>query len=139
MIGKKISFKSFEGETQTTTEYFNLNRRELLSIAAKYAPQTASLEGVAKTLTENGDLQQQLNFMDDVILSAYGRRDADGIVFQKTQAIRDTFKNSVVYDVLFNELLENEDEMKKFIAGVPQENISESSVKSVKAPNSVTD
>lgn len=135
MIGKKISFKSFEGETQTTTEYFNLNRRELLAIASKYAPQTASLEGVSKKLTENGDLAEQLKFMDDVILSAYGRRDADGIVFQKSQAIRDTFKNSVVYDQLFNELLNNEESMKSFIAGVPQENISESSVKSVKAPS----
>lgn len=121
MRKQSIKFTNFNGEEKTATEYFNLNKRELLAIAAKYAPQSADLEEVSKTLVEAGDLNTQLKFIDDVILTAYGKRDADGIVFEKSQQIREQFENSAIYDSLFNLLMTNQEEMKGFIAALPQD------------------
>lgn len=121
MIKQVIKFKDYEGNDRSATAWFNLSNRELMALASKYAPQTADLEAVSAHLQEVGDLTLQLKFIDDVLLTAYGERDTDGIMFKKSAEIRSNFENSVVYDSFFEQLIQDESLMKTFIAGVPQD------------------
>lgn len=121
MYKQEIKYTNFNGEEQKAIAWFNLNRREVLDIATQYAPRSADLEEVAKVITDGGDLHKQFKFIDNVILSAYGERDADGITFKKSPEIRENFANSVIYDALFNTLLTDEATMRAFIDGVPQD------------------
>lgn len=121
MYKQEIKYTNFNGEEQKATAWFNLNRREVLDIATQYAPRSADLKEVANVITDGGDLHKQFKFIDNVILSAYGERDADGITFKKSPEIRENFANSVIYDALFNTLLTDEATMRAFIDGVPQD------------------
>jgi len=128
MIKQTIKFTDFLGEERTSEEWFNLNKRELISLAAKYAPKSANLEEISKTIAGSGNLSRQLTFINDVILTSYGVRDTDGIVFKKSEQIRQDFENSSVYDAFFDLLLTNEKVMNEFVTGIPQDQAKKKSL-----------
>lgn len=105
MIKETIKFVDYEGEDRTQIAYFNLTKVELMRLSAKYAPKSVDLEAVTKIIVDRGDVGEMLSFIEDMILSAYGERDNDGVRFVKNPRIRAEFENSLAYAQLFEDLL----------------------------------
>lgn len=115
MIKKTIKFTDFNGEEQTEDFYFNLNKVEAVQLTANAG---GDIESYARYLAESNDLATMITFIQDMILSAVGVRDAEGRRFIKSPQIRADFENSIAYAELFEELLENPEACRKFGEGL---------------------
>ena len=59
-----------------------------------------------------------INFIEELVLNAYGKKSPDGKSFIKTPEIRKEFEYSQAYAELFEELLTNQDETERFANGI---------------------
>lgn len=120
MIVKKIKFIDFDGDEHEESHYFNLNSREYVKLTSKYISKdgSADLEEYLKHLLERKNSKEMFDFIEDVILTAYGVRSADGRKFVKTKDIREEFEYSFAYAELFELLMRDPSEMEKFANGL---------------------
>lgn len=114
MLKKVINYTDFNGEQQTETHYFHMNRPEAVRFEAKYG---GDLSVYAKSLA-NASVKENFEFIEDIILSAYGERTADGRGFNKSPEIVANFKNSLAYDALFEEMVTVEGAAEQFGMGI---------------------
>lgn len=115
MIKKTIAYTDFNGNPQKTVAYFNFNKLEVLKLAAKHG---MDIEEYAKKVAETGDIAKMLGFLEEIILGAYGKKSADGKSFVKSAEDRQAFENSNEYAELFDQLLSNPEETKRFAQGI---------------------
>jgi hypothetical protein len=115
MLKREITFEDFNGLTCTETFYFNLSKSEILSLeASQVGGFKASIEKIIET--ENAkDLIEQFQLL---ILMAYGEKSDDGKRFVKSEEIKEAFKQSPAYDILFMELATNDKLAADFMLGI---------------------
>ena len=121
MIKKTLSYTDFNGESVKEDLYFNLNQVEQTRLLAKYTTGGfADLQGYIAKIQEKHEHDKIIALLEDIILSSYGERSADGRKFIKTKAVREEFEYSIAYAELFELLLTNPKEMEKFANGIFQ-------------------
>jgi len=115
MLKREITFEDFNGLTCTETFYFNLSKSEILSLeASQVGGFKASIEKIIET--ENAkDLIEQFQLL---ILMAYGEKSDDGKRFVKSEEIKEAFRQSPAYDILFMELATNDKLAADFMLGI---------------------
>lgn len=116
MLKKTVTYTDFEGISRKEDHYFNLTKAEMLEYDVKFAEQG----GVLKYLTylvENEKQNELFQAFKDLILRAYGERNASGR-FIKNQEIRDAFASSEAYSELFMEVVASEENATAFINGL---------------------
>lgn len=120
MISKKIRYVDFDGIEREDVHYFNLNSREYVKLSAKYMSKDGSndMEEYLKNVIQRKNAKEIVDFIEDVILSSYGVRSKDGKSFVKNDEVRSNFENSFAYAELFETLMKNPEEMKKFAEGL---------------------
>lgn len=128
MIKETIKFVDYEGEDRTQVAYFNLTKVELMRLAAKYSPKAVDLSAVSTIVIERGDVGEMLAFIEDMVLSAYGERDNDGVRFVKNPRIRAEFENSLAYAQFFEDLLSDEGHIQTFAKGLYSDNSAKKSL-----------
>lgn len=114
MLKKVINYVDFNGQPQSETHYFHMNRMEATKFEARYG---GDLSAYAKTLGD-GTAKQNFEFIEDIILTAYGERTADGRGFNKSKEVVNQFKHSLAYDALFEELVTVEGAAEQFGMGI---------------------
>ncbi len=114
MISKEVKFKDFSGEEITKKCYFHLTKLELTRLDVKFE---GGLAEYAKNLGEAKSPQQLLSLIEDVILTAYGIKTAEG-KFIKNAELRKEFEYSECYSELVLSLFQDENAMSEFIAGL---------------------
>lgn len=115
MFRHKINYVDFNGIERDEEFYFHLSTPELMRLEAKFG---APIDVYARTLAETQNLKDMLEFLEDVILTSYGRKTTDGKSFIKNQELRTEFEYSQAYAELFEEMLLTPDLVRKFAEGV---------------------
>ena len=111
MYKKSINYTGFDGNEETLVAYFNINQMEATRLNAKY---DGDITKFIEQVVESKDLTRMLDFIEDMILSAYGERSEDGLRFVKNAEVRETFSQTLAYEALFGELLMNPDAVAEF-------------------------
>ena len=112
MIRKEIEYRDLNGDLQKTTAYFNMMTPEVTRITMKFGIDGDLKEGVAQMIARR-DGERMIEFLEDTILTAYGRRVESGKQFLKSKKDREDFENSVAYAELFAAMLNAPNEMKE--------------------------
>lgn len=114
MIAKKVTYKGFDGKDVEEVVRLNLTKAEILNMNMKYSDY-GGLEGYYRMLITNikdGDPSWKplVSFLQDVILSAYGRKTEDGRFVKKINGVplSDEFETSEAYAALLMPLLTEE-------------------------------
>lgn len=112
----------FNDEITTQTLYFNMSRREMMDFVKKYDGINSFREylNLAKTAE---DVYAIVEFIDDVLGSAYGER--QGERFVKSEVIRDNFLNGPLYEALFEKMLNDGNFAVDLLTGIFPEKIME--------------
>lgn len=111
MFKKTIEYIDFNGTERKEDFYFHLSTPEVARIEAKAG---VTLKDHISTLIANNDVKNLLDFLEEVILTSYGVKSADGRSFQKNKELRDEFENSQAYAEFFESLLTEEGLAQKF-------------------------
>ena len=115
MIKQDITYTNFEGEQETETLYFHLNKVELMEM------QVSEKRGLAQYIT---DIQKAENnkeifrLFKEIVLRAYGERSEDGKKFIKNERLREEFEGSLAYEELMVKIVTETDFAVKFVNGI---------------------
>lgn len=115
MLKKTIEFTDFNGVERKEDYYFNLTKAELIKMELGVK---GGLAEKIQRITNEQDAPAIMEFFEELILKSYGKKSEDGKSFIKTDAIREEFKNSAAYDVLFMEMVTDETKGSEFITGI---------------------
>lgn len=120
MLKKEITYENFDGDKVTRTFYFHLTRAEWLEMEV----QGIGLQRMMEQAMETRDVEAMHNTIRNFVLTGYGVRDGED--FLKTEDLRQRFKATDAYSVLFLELLQDDKKAIDFIRGMlPQEMLKE--------------
>lgn len=114
MFRQNIKYTDFNGIERDEEFHFHLSLPEVTRIEAR----VGSIGEHTKQLSEEGDLNNLLTFLEGIILDSYGRKTSDGKSFLKSRALRDEFEHSQAYAELFEMLITNPDMARKFGEGI---------------------
>ena len=112
MLKREITFTDFNGDQQTEIHYFNLTKSELVELEVKFQ---GGLEANVRAIMDAQDHATLLENFKQIILMSYGIKSPDGKRFDKSDEIRNNFKNSAAYDQLFMELATDENAGANFV------------------------
>ena len=124
MLKKTISYINFDGEERTEDFFFHLSTPEITRMQIKFK---GDIGDYAKKLQQTGDQDGMIKFVEELMLSSYGEKTADGRSFIKTPDVRTKFEYSQAYAELFEELLTSPQKANAFGQGL---------IEGAKAPNS---
>lgn len=117
MLKQQVKYEDFDGNTQTETLYFNLNRMELISFQKRYGSE--NMENYINKLIEEKQIEPMYDLLNDFVLTAYGVRSEDGKRFIKNDEIREEFKQSLAYEALIEDFHDDSRKvLENFISGV---------------------
>lgn len=117
MLKQQVKYEDFDGNTQTETLYFNLNRMELISFQKRYGSE--NMENYINKLIEEKQIEPMYDLLNDFVLTAYGIKSEDGKRFIKNDQIREEFKQSLAYEAFIEDFHDDSRKvLENFIAGV---------------------
>jgi len=105
----------FDDEPKTYTLYFNLSRREMWEFIKSYDNVTNFREMI-ETAQKNGDHLTLIEFIDNLLGSAYGERQGDKFV--KDPIIRANFLDGPQYEEMFNRMIASKSFSQSVIEGI---------------------
>lgn len=117
MFKHNIKYVDFNGNEREEEFYFHLSTPEVLRIEAKTG---STIEEYTQAIAERQDLSELLDFLEEIVLSSYGRKTTDGKSFIKNKELRTEFEYSQAYAELFEELLMDQELAAKFGEGVAE-------------------
>ena len=115
MFKHPITYTDFNGVERKEDFYFHLSLPEVTRIEARVGK---PLDQHAKELAEKQDPKELIEFLEEVVLTSYGRKSSDGRSFMKSKELRSEFEYSQAYAELFEQLLTNPDLARKFGEGI---------------------
>lgn len=119
MLKKTVTYEDFNGNEVTEDLYFHLNSIEVTRLTAKFG---GDLEGAINRLVARRNLEEMMEFMEQMILLSYGVKSDDGRSFIKSKEVKEAFEYSQAYAELFETLILNPEEAKKFGEGIVMTN-----------------
>lgn len=125
MVKKTLTYNDFDGKEVTKDYYFNISKMEFRELDRKIP---GGLQNLIDTVRTEKDEDRMLDLMSTLILASYGEKSEDGR-FVKEDAygrkLSSYFKISEAWDVLFVNLLQNEQELSEFLTGIVPKDIAE--------------
>lgn len=116
MIKQHVSYEDYEGNQIEKDLWFHLNKSDLAKMSLGF--DGGLIEGLTE-LQNKGDKKAVAEFIDNLLVNAYGVRKAGSDVFLKTPEIREEFQYSLAHDEILMMLLGgNDDEIINFIVGI---------------------
>lgn len=123
MLKETIKYNGFDGNEYEEDFYFNLTRSELVKLQTSMP---GGLEQMIKNIISAKDENELMKIFAKVIHLAYGEKSPDGKRFIKSDELADAFEQTLAYDNLFMELINDADKAAAFINGIlPQDNTTE--------------
>lgn len=115
MLKKSITFTNYEGEKETKTYYFNLNKFEWLELEAY--TKGGLIQNLSSAI-ETNNAKKTIDILKKIILRAYGEKDEETGAFEKDDDRAIRFSKTEAFSELFYELAYNEDKSKEFFLGL---------------------
>lgn len=117
MLKENVKYLDFDGVEQNETLYFNINRMELIAMQARYGK-----EDIAKyieRIVQEQDFAKIHDLLNDIILTAYGKKSEDGKRFLKSEEIKEEFRTSLAYEALVESFFDDDGvTLGKFVQGI---------------------
>lgn len=144
MLNKIVKYEDYNGVERSEELWFNLNKTELLKIAMDLPdgtlpedPANADNNLLAAQLFEKLGNKGILEFMETLILKAYGVKSEDGRRFIKTPEMAVEFSQTPAFDAIMMEFMTDQDAAAKFVNGVIPANVVEQMTDSIPGPQVV--
>lgn len=116
MIKQHVSYEDYDGNKVEKDLWFHLNKSDLAKISLGF--DNGLIEGLTE-LQQKGDKKAVAEFIDNLLVNAYGVRKPGSDVFLKTPEIKEDFQYSLAHDEILMMLLGGEDdEIINFIVGI---------------------
>ena len=118
MFKKTITYTDFFGDKRTEDFYFNMNKAEV--VEWQYSI-NGGINRLFEKIVNDGDQSLLVNMIKDLIRRSYGERSIDGKRFEKKrngQFLFDDFEQTMAYEALFMELIQDEKAAADFINGL---------------------
>lgn len=129
MLKKQITYTNFAGETYTDDFYFNLSRAEIIRLQA--TTKGGYVEILQKLIADR-ESSEVLKLYEELIKLSYGKKSADGRNFVKRPEYLEDFMSCGAFDVLYEELMTNDEKALEFINGVTPQ-LTEKEMETAKA------
>lgn len=111
MFKHTVKYTDFNGTERNEDLYFHLSLPEVTRLEAEIKK---PLNEYTQELATNMELEKLLEFLEKMILNAYGQKTSDGRSFYKSKEIRHEFEHSQAYAELFEELITDPSLARKF-------------------------
>lgn len=138
MYRKVITYTDFNGNEKTKTFYFNLTRPELIEM--KRSPLIVMQKIIERirgmndpenelSIEEKDEIQEKMgNILCDLVIQSYGVKSEDGETFSKRlngskYGAGEAFVESMAYDALYMELLNDVKKLVEFVRAIVPESI----------------
>ena len=116
MIKQHVSYEDYDGNKVEKDLWFHLNKSDLAKMSLGF--DNGLIDGLTE-LQQKGDKKAVAEFIDNLLVNAYGVRKPDSDVFLKTPEIKEDFQYSLAHDEILMMLLGGEDdEIINFIVGI---------------------
>lgn len=116
MIKQHVSYEDYDGNKVEKDLWFHLNKSDLAKMSLGF--DNGLIEGLTE-LQKKGDKKAVAEFIDNLLVNAYGVRKPGSDVFLKTPEIKEDFQYSLAHDEILMMLLGGEDdEIINFIVGI---------------------
>lgn len=115
MLAKKINYTDYNGEQQTETFYFALNKAELLQMELST---NGGYQAYLKRLINTRDQAEITKIFKKFILMSYGIKSDDGRRFIKSEELSKEFEQTDAFSELFVELATDTDKATEFFNGI---------------------
>lgn len=116
MIKQHVSYEDYDGNRVEKDLWFHLNKSDLAKMSLGF--DNGLIEGLTE-LQQKGDKKAVAEFIDNLLVNAYGVRKPGSDVFLKTPEIKEDFQYSLAHDEILMMLLGGEDdEIINFIVGI---------------------
>lgn len=122
MFTKTYTYENYVGETRKKTVRFQLNKVEILEIATS---EKGGFEHAAQKMIDERDETKMFANFQKIILKAYGELSADGDRFIKSPDLSKAFSETPVYEMLFEELISDQNKMNEFIVAISPRDASD--------------
>lgn len=109
------TFENYNGVEVTIDCYFNLSRSELTKM---HVNTDGGFNELLQKIVKAKDAKGIMNTIDDIIMKAYGVKSDDGMYLIKNDQVREQFKCSPAYDVIFYALVTDDEKTAEFIKGI---------------------
>lgn len=117
MLKQNVKYLDFDGVEQTETLYFNINRMELIAMQARYGKD--DMAKYIERITQEEDFGKIHDLLNDIILTAYGKKSEDGKRFIKSEELKEEFRTSLAYEALTESFFDDEGQtLGKFVQGI---------------------
>jgi hypothetical protein len=103
MLIKKIKYTDYNGQEREEDFYFNLSKSELIKWLTTNGNYT--IDAVLEKMIQTENARDMVEEFEFLIMEAYGTKSLDGKTFIKSKEVKDQFRYSPAYDVLFMELI----------------------------------
>lgn len=115
MLKKSITYTDLNGVERTEEFLFNLSKPEIIKMQSSVkGGYDVRLKGIANEL----DGAAIMEFFEDLIKKSYGEKSEDGKRFMKSEEISRAFMESPAYEVLFEELVTDDEAAANFVNAV---------------------
>lgn len=128
MFKKTITYTDFDNNERTETHYFNMTQTELINFVTDMPDDvTNSLreqgenvdpEQAALALIEKIGGKGIINFIKELMLKSYGIKSEDGRRFVKSKQITEEFEQTIAFDEIFMEFMQDEKSGSDFINAI---------------------
>ena len=116
MIKHHVSYEDYDGNKVEKDLWFHLNKSDLAKMSLGF--DKGLIDGLTE-LQKKGDKKAVAEFIDNLLVNAYGVRKPGSDIFLKTPEIREDFQYSLAHDEVLMMLLGgDDDEIINFIVGI---------------------
>lgn len=130
MISKTLTYLDFNGDKHKKEFWFHLSVPEITKLQFQDKDQTM-FDAIVK-MTEEENARDVLDLLETIVRASVGQRSEDGARFTKNDDVRSELFDTEAYSVLFEQLLQDPDEVARFLQGVLPKSLSEKTQSKVK-------
>lgn len=115
MLKKTITYTDLNDVVRTEDFYFNLSKPEIVKM------QTSTKGGYdvqLKSMAADMDGKKVMDFFEELIMKSYGEKSDDGRRFVKSAELSEAFMQTPAYEVLFEELITDDQAAAKFVNAI---------------------
>lgn len=115
MIKKTITYTDLNGVERTEDFYFDMSKPEIVRMQAS---EKGGYDVQLKSIAANQNGALIMEFFENFIAKSYGEKSDDGRRFMKSEEISRAFMQTPAYEVLFEELVTNDEAAANFVNAV---------------------
>lgn len=128
MLKKTVTYEDYNGVERTKSFHFHLSQTDLAKLSLKLPediknnvpddPNAINNEQLTAQLVDNLGGEGVIEFIEMIVLKAYGIKHEDGERFEKSEEISKAFSQTAAFDAIMMEFMTNAEAAAEFVRQV---------------------